>query len=62
MRAINGTLRAAAPIRRWIGPRAGFAARVARERLEGLSTPPRGAASPIARTTNRRATAMHSET
>ncbi|WP_321852532.1 hypothetical protein [Burkholderia diffusa] len=40
MRAINGTLRAAAPIRRWIGPRAGFAARVARERLEGLPTPP----------------------
>ncbi|WP_124498887.1 hypothetical protein [Burkholderia sp. Bp9140] len=40
MRAINGTLRAAAPIRRWIGPRAEFAAHMTRERLEGLPRHP----------------------
>ncbi|WP_175713274.1 hypothetical protein [Burkholderia ambifaria] len=40
MRAINGTLRAAAPIDCRIGPRAGFAVRMARERLEGLPRHP----------------------
>ncbi|MBR8330355.1 hypothetical protein KDW69_01680 [Burkholderia ambifaria] len=40
MRAINDTLRAAAPIDCRIGPRAGFAVRMARERLEGLPRHP----------------------
>ncbi|WP_155629443.1 hypothetical protein [Burkholderia territorii] len=40
MRAINGTLRAAAQIRRGIGSRAGFAVRMVRERLEDYSRHP----------------------
>jgi len=40
LRAINDTLRAAAPIDCRIGPRAGFAVRMARERLEGLPRHP----------------------
>ncbi|WP_157768577.1 hypothetical protein [Burkholderia ambifaria] len=40
MRTINDTLRAAAPIGCRIGSRAGFAVRMARERLEGLPRHP----------------------
>ncbi|MFP3504878.1 hypothetical protein [Burkholderia sp. SIMBA_062] len=58
MRTINGTLRAAAPIGCRIGPRAGFAVRMARERLEGLPRHPEARDRAFAQTMNRRATPM----
>ncbi|MBR8222034.1 hypothetical protein [Burkholderia ambifaria] len=58
MRAINGTLRAAAPIDCRIGPRAGSAVRMARERLEGLPRHPEARHRRSLGRWNRRATLM----
>jgi len=58
LRAINDTLRAAAPIDCRIGPRPGFAVRMARERLEGLPRHPEARHRRSRGRWNRRATPM----